>query len=71
MRHQIIATLTVALSTMAFFPSSALAQELPRLRQGMPYTEAREALLDAGWQAVYQSPNRQRTGTIALYMVGD
>ena len=28
-------------------------QELPKLKQGMPYSQAREMLLEAGWQAVF------------------
>ncbi len=28
-------------------------QELPKLKQGMPYSKAREMLLEAGWQAIF------------------
>jgi hypothetical protein len=28
------------------------AQELPKLKQKMPYAQAREILIDAGWQAI-------------------
>lgn len=38
------------------FPSKAFAQELPRLIQGMPYEQAREMLVNNGWQAAQQNP---------------
>jgi hypothetical protein len=42
----------------------ALAQELPTtLRQGMPYAEAREVLLNAGWQAQV-FPNQEQDGVM-------
>jgi hypothetical protein len=47
-----IATLTAALSAIA----PALAQQVPALRQEMPYAQARERILDAGWQAVFIPP---------------
>jgi len=33
-----------------------------KLKQGMPYASARKMLLDGGWQAVAQSPNRELFG---------
>lgn len=71
MKHRFFSTLTATLSAIVLLPSAAMAQTLPpTLRQGMPYAEAREALLDAGWQAVYQSPNRERFGAVA-YLVDE
>jgi hypothetical protein len=32
-------------------------QELPKLKQGMPYSKAREMLLEAGWQARFNQDN--------------
>ena len=32
-------------------------QELPKLKQGMPYSKAREILLEAGWQAIFNQDN--------------
>ncbi|MBD3887328.1 hypothetical protein IFO70_37780 [Phormidium tenue FACHB-886] len=53
--------LGAAIIAIASIPTVATAQEVPTtLRQEMPYAEARQILLDAGWQAVFQSPNRQR-----------
>jgi hypothetical protein len=34
-------------------PGISVAQKLPNLRQNMPYSKAREILIDAGWQAVF------------------
>jgi len=36
---------------------AASAQSLPQLRQGMPYVQARQLLLGAGWQADIVNPN--------------
>lgn len=53
-----IAGLTVGANLL---PGITLAQEVPTtLRQGMPYAQARKILLEAGWQAVELSPNRER-----------
>ncbi len=50
---------------MLSVPTVTIAQELPStLRQGMPYAEARQILLDAGWQAAYLSPMRERFGAM-------
>lgn len=58
--------LLATLGTITLFPGgSSLAQEIPTtLRQGMPYAEARQILLDAGWQAAYLSPMRERFGAM-------
>lgn len=54
----VIAGLTVGASLL---PGITLAQEVPTtLRQGMPYAQARKILLEAGWQAVELSQNRER-----------
>ena len=58
-------------AAISSLPTGAIAQEIPTtLRQEMPYAEARQILLDAGWQAVSQSPNRQRSGAMA-YLIDD
>lgn len=42
-------------------PSLSVAQQVPTtLRQEMPYAQARQILMDAGWQAAYRSPMRER-----------
>jgi hypothetical protein len=39
------------------YSGSAIAQTVPsELRQQMPYAEAREIILNAGWQAIYIPP---------------
>ena len=56
---------TAAVSSV-FLSSIADAQSLPaNLRQGMPYAEAREILLDAGWQAQVFSANQEQDGVMA------
>jgi hypothetical protein len=34
------------------------SQEVPKLKQGMSYDQARKILVDSGWQAILLSPNR-------------
>jgi hypothetical protein len=46
----------VALALLAVLSEKALAQQLPRLIQGMPYGQAREMLVSNGWQAAEQNP---------------
>lgn len=48
-------------------PSLTLAQEVPTtLQQQMPYAEARQILIESGWQALQLSPMRpeRQVGTI-------
>ena len=45
-------------------------QELPKLTQNMPYSKAREMLLEAGWQAVFnheQLMNSQRSAPVDYF----
>ncbi len=47
------------------FSSAVIAQDIPKtLKQGMSYAQARKALINAGWQAVELSPNRDRFGAM-------
>ncbi|MBD1824392.1 hypothetical protein H6F51_18130 [Cyanobacteria bacterium FACHB-DQ100] len=39
------------------------AQEVPRLKQGMHYSEAREILINAGWQAIEIPPLQREAGS--------
>lgn len=65
MKKLIEVVLGAGLAAIAAVPIAAIAQEVPTtLRQEMPYAQARQILLDAGWQAVFQSPNRQRFGAM-------
>lgn len=55
---------TTAISTV-LLSSSVIAQEIPKtLKQGMSYAQTRKALINAGWQAVELSPNRDRFGAM-------
>lgn len=54
---------SLLLSTVFSAHLSALAQEVPKLRQGMAYSDARNLLIEDGWQAVFNpeqvnNPNR-------------
>jgi len=61
---------TVAAATLLAIP--ALSQEVPTtLRQEMPYAEARQILLDAGWQANLLSPNRTRYTSAEKYLIDE
>ncbi|NJN13484.1 MAG: hypothetical protein HC815_38490 [Richelia sp. RM1_1_1] len=47
----------------SFIPRISIAQEIPNLRQNMPYSKARDILINSGWQAVFNleqinNPNR-------------
>lgn len=44
-------------------------QELPKLKQGMPYSKAREMLLEAGWQAIFNSEilNAERSARVDYF----
>lgn len=46
------------------FPSAlpAQAQEVPQLQMGMPYAEARQLILNEGWQPTYNAPEPDRVG---------
>ncbi len=59
-------------SILAFtFVGKVQAQEIPTtLRQEMPYAEARQILLDAGWQATHHSPRRE-DGGVVNYLIND
>lgn len=51
--------------TTILLSNIAIAQEIPKtLKQGMSYAQARKALINAGWQAVELSPNRDRLGAM-------
>jgi hypothetical protein len=48
-------------------------QELPKLKQGMPYSKAREMLLEAGWQAIFnhvQLMNSQKSAPVNYFFAG-
>lgn len=70
MGHRMLAV-TATLVGLALSSGTGLAQEVPTtLRQDMPYSQARQILLDAGWQAVFQSPMREQYAPLD-YIIGD
>lgn len=62
----------LAASILTFtFVGEVQAQEVPiTLRQEMPYAEARQMLLDAGWQATHHPPVREGEGVLS-YLIND
>ncbi len=46
---------SILLSTIFSLHLSAVAQSLPKLRQNMTYSEARNLLIQEGWQAVFNT----------------
>lgn len=43
---------SLVLNTVFWVNFSALAQPIPKLRQGMTYEDARTLLIEQGWQAI-------------------
>jgi hypothetical protein len=63
MKSQFLSIVTIIATVL--LSHSVLAQEVPRtLKQGMSYAQARKTLINAGWQAVALSPNRDRFGAM-------
>ncbi|MCT7956977.1 hypothetical protein [Laspinema palackyanum] len=57
MRHALLSGIALALNIVVL-PFNGVTQEIPTdLRQLMPYNEAREFILDEGWQINYRNPN--------------
>ncbi|MBD1852961.1 hypothetical protein H6F87_23735 [Cyanobacteria bacterium FACHB-502] len=57
----LILPIVTALFTVPFLGTMpAQAQSVPNLQQGMPYAQARQLILNAGWSPSYntQEPNR-------------
>jgi hypothetical protein len=60
------------MGAIALLPGTSFAQQVPTtLRQGMPYGEARQILIDAGWQAAIQSPMGRPQYAPLNYIIGD
>ncbi|AFY84207.1 hypothetical protein [Oscillatoria acuminata] len=57
MRHALFSGIALAVN-IVFLPLNGVTQEVPtNLRQSMPYSDAREFILDEGWQIDYQNAN--------------
>ncbi|MCT7989399.1 hypothetical protein [Laspinema olomoucense] len=57
MRHALFSGIALALN-IVFLPLNGVTQEVPTdLSQSMPYSEAREFVLDEGWQINYRNAN--------------
>jgi hypothetical protein len=58
---------------IVLFQGLGFTQEVPKLKQGLPYCEARELLINEGWQAI-DIPILQRDGQLSsavAYIVKD
>ncbi|RMH78038.1 MAG: hypothetical protein D6680_03350 [Cyanobacteria bacterium J007] len=63
MGYKFLSAMGIAVN-MAFFPLTAIAQEIPsELSEGMPYSEARELILEEGWQAPDLRPSNPLNGS--------
>ncbi|MEO1432942.1 MAG: hypothetical protein AAFV71_28530 [Cyanobacteria bacterium J06633_8] len=53
----------------ALVPHLSFAQEIPTLKQGMPYYKARNILLNSGWQAVFNRDilNSEKSAPVDFY----
>lgn len=57
MRHTIFSGIVLVLN-IVFLPFTGVTQEVPTdLQQSMPYNEAREVILNEGWEINYQNAN--------------
>lgn len=56
--------MTIVSTTIAILiPSISIAQSIPKtLKQGISYAQARKILINAGWQALERSSNREHFG---------
>jgi hypothetical protein len=52
MKKYTIFIVGIIIGLITFVHSPAFAQEVPKLKQQMPYSEAREILINEGWQAL-------------------
>ncbi|NJO58719.1 MAG: hypothetical protein HC836_10325 [Richelia sp. RM2_1_2] len=52
-------------------PRISIAQEVPNLRQNMPYSKARDILINSGWQAVFnldQINNPDKSAPVSYFI---
>jgi hypothetical protein len=62
MNRLIMTIISTAIATL-LIPTISLAQSIPKtLKQGISYAQARKILINAGWQALEHSPNREHFG---------
>lgn len=71
MKTWIYLMVSFMMGSIAFLPGIGLAQEVPiTLKQKMPYSQARQILIDAGWQAILLSPMREQYAPLD-YIIGE
>lgn len=72
MKTMVSSVAIVFIGVITVLQGTVQAQEVPRLRQKMPYAQARKILLNAGWQAI-EIPVLQRDpfrGTVEYIVKG-
>jgi hypothetical protein len=71
MRYALLSGIGVIVN-LAIFPLIGIAQQIPTgLRQGMPYSEARQIILNSGWQIDYERPRVRELSGLTSRMVND
>jgi hypothetical protein len=59
MKYLISVAVGAIIGTFTWIPNRGLAQEIPKLKQQMPYSQVRQLLLDSGWQTLNIPPNQR------------
>lgn len=71
MRYALLSGIGIMVN-LVLFPLVGIGQEIPTgLRQKMPYSEAREMLLNSGWQINYERPRSRELFGLTSRMVND
>lgn len=71
MRYALLSGIGIIVN-LALFPLVGIGQEIPPgLRQGMPYSEARQIILNSGWQIDYERPRVRELSGLTSRIVND
>lgn len=71
MRYALLSGIGIMVN-LVLFPVVGIGQEIPTgLRQGMPYSEAREIILNSGWEIDYESPRSRELFGLTSRMVNE
>ncbi|NTW20513.1 MAG: hypothetical protein HGA42_13335 [Nostocales cyanobacterium W4_Combined_metabat2_030] len=69
MRYALLSAIGIIVN-LALFPLVGIGQEIPTgLRQGMPYSQARQIILNSGWQIDYERPRARELFGLTSRMV--
>jgi hypothetical protein len=71
MRYALLSGIGIIVN-LVLFPLVGIGQEITTgLRQGMPYSEAREVILNSGWQINYERPRDRELFGLTSRMVNE